>query len=112
MLRFLHGYLEESWNGFVKRGLIDDTSGVKFHQIYDTPDDRRFNRLARKNGPLYEIVRECARPFYIDRLQGGWWFLDYAYDPFVADVAAVRPLTHVLEILRAFHPSDYMLSPI
>lgn len=80
LLRFLHGYLEESWQGLVKRSLIDDTSGVKFHQNYDTPADRRFNQLARKNGPLYEIVRECSRPFYIDRLQGGWWFLNYAYD--------------------------------
>ena len=80
MLRFLHGYLEESWKGYVKRGLIDDTSGVKFHQSFDTPDERRFNQLARKNGPLYEIVRECSRPFYIDRLQGGSWFHNYSYD--------------------------------
>ena len=80
MLRFLHGYREESWEGFVRRGLIDNTSGVKFHQIYDTPAGRRFNQLAAKGGRLYEIVRECARPFYIDRLQGGWWFDRYPYD--------------------------------
>lgn len=80
MLRFLHGYLEESWPGLVRRGLIDDTSGVKFHQNYDTPDGQRFNRLAQKEGRLYQIVRECARPFYLDRLQGGWWFFTYPFD--------------------------------
>ena len=75
MLRFLHGYIPASWKGLVRHGMIDETSGVKFHQVFDTPDPMRFNVLAKEGGELYEIVRECHRPFYLDRLQGGWsWF--------------------------------------
>ena len=80
MLRFLHGYMEGQWKGLVLHGMIDDTSGIKFHQNSDTPANNRFNELAAKGGKLYEIVRGCSRPFYIDRLQGGWTFGKYDYD--------------------------------
>ena len=80
MLRFLHGYIPEMWPGLVRRGLIDDTSGIKFHQVMDTPDPLRFNHLAKEGGELYGIIRECNRPFYLDRLQGGWWFYEYDFD--------------------------------
>lgn len=80
MLRFLHGYIPDMWPGLVRRGLIDATSGIKFHQNFDTPDPLRFNTLAAEGGALYDIVRECHRPFYLDRLQGGWWFLPYEFD--------------------------------
>ena len=80
MLRFLHGYIPEMWPGLVRRGLIDDTSGIKFHQVIDTPEPLRFNSLAKEGGELYEIIRECNRPFYLDRLQGGWWFYEYDFD--------------------------------
>ena len=80
MLRFLHGYLPRQWDGLIKHGMIDDTSGVKFHQCFNTPQTDRFNVLASSGGRLFEIVRECSRPFYIDRLQGGWWIDLYPYD--------------------------------
>ena len=80
MLRFLHGYIPEMWPGLVRRGLIDDTSGIKFHQVMDTPDPLRFNHLAKEGGELHGIIRECNRPFYLDRLQGGWWFYEYDFD--------------------------------
>jgi len=72
--------MEQCWLGLVRRGLIDDSSGVKFHQSFYTPDDRRLNRLAAINSSLYEIIRECNRPFYLDRYQGGSIYYKYEYD--------------------------------
>lgn len=80
-MRFIHGYMPDCWDGLVRRGLIDDTSGVKIHHHYDVPPESRFNEIAREGGKLYETVRECARPVYCDRMQGGWWFLPYRFDP-------------------------------
>jgi|GEM_PF-380119 hypothetical protein len=80
-MRFIHGYMKDCWDGLVRRGLIDDTSGVKIHHHYDVPSENRFNEIAREGGKLFEIVRECARPIYCDRMQGGWWFLPYMFNP-------------------------------
>ena len=80
MFRFMHGYREEFWQGLELRGLIDDTSGVKFFQILKTPDARKFNEEAKVGGKLYQIIKECNRPFYIDRFQGGIIFNRYNYD--------------------------------
>ncbi len=80
MLRFLHGYMDNYWDGLIKHGMIDDTSGVKLHQHIDVPRSMCFNEYAKKGSALYETVRECSRPFYVDRLQGGWWYEKYDYD--------------------------------
>ena len=66
MLKFLHGYIDKFWQGLIKHGMIDDTSGLKFHQSSNTPDELRFNALAKKNGAVYQIIRECNRPFYLE----------------------------------------------
>ncbi|MBQ7921714.1 MAG: hypothetical protein IJ325_03935 [Clostridia bacterium] len=80
MFRFIHGYIKEQFTGLLKHGMFDETSGLKLHQIRHTPDELRFNVLARKDGELYSLVHENRRLFYVDRLQGGWWFLRYPYD--------------------------------
>lgn len=68
------------WEGLIRHGMIDDTSGVKLHQHIDVPAEKCFNSYAAPGMPLYEIVRECSRPFYVDRLQGGWWYKKYNWD--------------------------------
>ncbi len=80
MFHFIHGYRKEQFAGLVKHNMFDKTSGLKLHQIRHTPDELRFNVLARKDGELYSILKENRSLFYIDRLQGGWWFLSYPYD--------------------------------
>lgn len=80
MFRFIHGYIKEQFAGLVKHGMFDETSGLKLHQIRHTPDELRFNVLTRKDGELYNILKENCHLFYVDRLQGGWWFLRYNYD--------------------------------
>jgi hypothetical protein len=85
MLRFLHGYMAEDWDGLVLRGLIDETSGVKFHQSQSIPPELGFNEVAREGGRLYGIVRQANRPFYVDRLQGGSAYYRYSYDEALLD---------------------------
>ena len=80
MFRFMHGYREEFWPGLEIRGLIDDTSGVKLFQLLQTAEERKFNEIAKVGGKLYQIVKECNRPFYIDRFQGGMIYYQYKYD--------------------------------
>lgn len=77
---FIHGYMNGYWEGLILHGMIDNTSGVKLHQHIDVPADKCFNVYAAPGTPFYEIVRECSRPFYVDRLQGGWWYKKYDYD--------------------------------
>ena len=79
-MKFLHGYIKEQFAGLVKHGMINNTSGIKFHQHVFTPEELRFNNLAAKNTELYNIIKEHNRPFYIDRLQGGWWYYKYNFD--------------------------------
>jgi len=77
---FIHGYMDGYWEGLIRHGMIDNTSGIKLHQHIDVPEDKCFNVYAAPGTPLYETVRECSRPFYVDRLQGGWWYKKYDYD--------------------------------
>ncbi len=77
MFHYIHGYKPEYWPGLVKRGLIDDSSGLKMTQHGLTPPENTFNSLARAGGPLHAIVSEAKRTFYVDRLQGGAFFYPY-----------------------------------
>ncbi len=49
-------------------------------QCVYTPTDRKFNNLAKKDGVLYNIIKDTKCPLYIDRLLGGIFYDDYKYD--------------------------------
>lgn len=82
MFRFIHGYMPNSgyWNGLVKRGFITNKSGVKITQHAMSKPQEMFNAVAAVDTELYRIIKECNRPFYVDRLQGGTYFYEYDYD--------------------------------
>ena len=80
MLKFLHGYAPELWEGYKKHGLLREQDGIRFMQNFLTPDEFRFNKLAAKDGELYNLIKEENRPFYIDRLQGGAIIFEYDFD--------------------------------
>ena len=61
-------------------GLIDDSSGVKLTQGKYTDPRACFNTAAGRGGPLYDIIMEARRPFWIDRLQGGTYYHEYPFD--------------------------------
>ena len=90
MFSYLHCYLPETWDAQVRSGLVNDRAGVRFAESLDLEPEKKFNRLARIDGPLYPIVRDMKGPFYIDRLQGGCYFEGYPYD--MALVGAYRAL--------------------
>ena len=81
MFHYLHGYMPDYWPGLVKRGLIDDTSGLKLTQHGLTAPENTFNSIAAAGGRLHALIREVNRPFYIDRLQGGTFYYAYDFDP-------------------------------
>lgn len=80
MFTYFHCYLPETWDAQVKAGLINKNSGIKFSESIAIDDDLKFNNLAARNMPLYNILKESKLPFYIDRLQGGCYFENYPYD--------------------------------
>lgn len=85
MLKFLHGYAPELWEGYKKHGLLREQDGIRFMQNFLTPDEFRFNKLAAKDSELYNLIKEENRPFYIDRLQGGAIMYEYDYDEKLLD---------------------------
>ena len=87
MFHFIHGYIPGTyyWDGLVKRGLIDDSSGVKLIQHALTKPASCFNEAAIIGSPLFEVIREANRPFYLDRLQGGSYYYDYPFDSSLID---------------------------
>ena len=80
MFQFLHGYTPESWNGMVKNGLVGDHDGIRVCHCIMNKESDKFNAIARKDGPLYHILKERRCPFYIDRIQGGGYIHEYPYD--------------------------------
>lgn len=82
MFHFIHGYVpgEPYWDGLIKKGFIDDTSGVKLVQHAPTKPSSCFNEAAAIGTPLFEIIREANRPFYLDRLQGGSYYYAYPFE--------------------------------
>lgn len=82
MFHFVHTYIPQTnfWDGLIKRGLINDASGVKMIQCDTIAPEHRFNVLASPGGRLHEIIQEANRPFFVDRLQGGTFLYPYQYD--------------------------------
>ena len=85
MFVFFHGYSPDTWDKMLATGLVGDNDGIRFQQSLDLPEELKFNRLARKGGELYNIIKERNCPFYIDRLQGGCYIDEYVYDQDLLD---------------------------
>lgn len=49
-------------------------------QTATLPEELKFNNLAAKGSPFYNMMLENRLPMYIDRLQGGVVFEDYKFD--------------------------------
>ena len=79
-LTYLHCYADDLWEGYEKNGLLRENFGIRFPQSIHLPEELMFNELAKKDGKLYNYVKEHRCAFYIDRLQGGSVFQNYEYD--------------------------------
>ena len=91
MFSYLHCYLPETWDAQVRAGLVNDRAGIRFAQSIDIEPEKKFNRLARKGGMLWQTVSAMKGPFYIDRLQGGCYLEEYPYDKALTDLYRALP---------------------
>ncbi len=79
MLKFIHVYTEESFQGLFEKGLWREGDGLKLMHKNYLPKERSFNEIAKVGGLLFSRLKELNCPFYIDRFQGGIPF-PYSYD--------------------------------
>ncbi len=81
MLRFIHTYTEESFEGLFLQGLWREGDGLKLMHKNYLPADRQFNKIAAPGSLLYQRLQQLNCYFYIDRLLGGIEFpYKYTYD--------------------------------
>lgn len=80
MFSFLHGYLPGVWEAQVRHGLVRPGDGIRVCHNIMLKEDMKFNAIARKDGPLWNIAKDLGGPFYVDRLQGGCYIDNYVYD--------------------------------
>ncbi len=70
-MTWIHNYNPRYVRGLKERGMLRRGDGLKITQHFATPEEMRFNTVARRGGALYGLVKETAGCFYVDRLQGG-----------------------------------------
>lgn len=80
MFSYIHSYHPATIKEHIKSGLLRKQDGLKLNQTKLSSPQNKFNVLAAKNSELYNIVKERNCYFYVDRLQGGTYIDDYAYD--------------------------------
>ncbi|MDY2879882.1 MAG: hypothetical protein SOT34_02965, partial [Candidatus Borkfalkiaceae bacterium] len=62
MFTYLHSYHPDTWDAQEKVGLVRKQDGIKFNESLGLEEQYKFNKLAAKNGKLYNILKErkCA----------------------------------------------------
>lgn len=80
MFVYMYSYHPDTWEGYVKNGLIGKNSGLRVSNSVGLEANMKFNELAKKGGALYNLIKELDGPMYMDRLQGGIAFHEYDYD--------------------------------
>lgn len=80
MFTYFHCYMPETWDAQLKAGFIDKTSGIRFAQSLMLSEGRKFNNLAKRDGILWNIIKENKYSLYIDRLQGGCYYEGYDFN--------------------------------
>ncbi len=79
-MKFFHVYNDWHIKGLEKNNLINEDTGFKIQHVFSMPGELKFNKLAAKGGKLHSIIKENKIPFYVDRLQGGITYHEYAFD--------------------------------
>lgn len=79
-MKFFHVYNERSFKGLEVNNLLNKDSGIKIQHIFRLPNEIKFNELAKKDGKLYNMIKENNYPFYVDRIAGGTTYHDYKFD--------------------------------
>lgn len=77
---FIHNFAPKYTAKLIELGIAKKGDGFKITQHYATPEELKFNNIAKVDGELYNTVKELGSCFYIDRLQGGTFYSEYPYD--------------------------------
>lgn len=81
-MRYYHTYMPEIWDGMIKNGFIDKDAGIRLNLNWRHLKSKRdFNNIAKKDGELYNIIKDSGLGFYVDRIQGGVEFFEYTPSP-------------------------------
>lgn len=80
MFTYIHCYMPQTFDAYVKKGFFGKNDGVKIHQIISLNDSKKFNMMAAKGSVLHSIIKNLNCFFYVDRLQGGCFYEDYPFD--------------------------------
>lgn len=75
----IHNYSPIYTKKLFELGMAKKGDGFKITQAFTTKPEMLFNAVAQPGGELYELVKNNASCFYIDRLQGGVYFFDYTF---------------------------------
>ncbi len=79
-MKIFHVYEPDHFEGLIKNNLLNEDSGLKVQHIFTLPNTKKFNKLAAKGSPLYELIQKERYPLYIDRLTGGVKYHPYSFD--------------------------------
>ncbi|MCC6694839.1 MAG: hypothetical protein IT365_04315 [Candidatus Hydrogenedentes bacterium] len=79
---FLHTYESTGryWAGLQRSGLLRTGTGIRLVNSPFGTDDRRFNTVARRDGPLHAILEATPAYFIVDRVAGGSPYNAYPFD--------------------------------
>ncbi|GEM_PF-1080405 len=77
----IHNYSPIYTKKLIELGMAKKGDGFKITQHFCTKPEMLFNVVAQPGGELYDIVKNYASCFYVDRLQGGTYFSDYPFSP-------------------------------
>lgn len=79
-MKFFHVYNEECFKGLEKNGFINKDTGFKIQHDFPMPNHLKFNEFAKKDGKLYNLIKDGSFPFYVDRIAGGTVYHKYDFD--------------------------------
>ncbi|MBP3332713.1 MAG: hypothetical protein J6M35_01560 [Clostridia bacterium] len=84
----IHAYFKEYTDRLLESGIAQKGDGFKINQMYRAPEELKFNIIAKKGGAFFNLVKDCASCFYVDRLQGGVFYSRYDFSKDLIDTYA------------------------
>lgn len=85
-MRLIHSYFPDYTDRLFEYGIAQKGDGFKINQHYKTPEDKKFNEIAKEGGAFYSLVKENASCIYVDRLQGGTFYSEYKFSKELIDL--------------------------
>ena len=62
-MKILVAYRPDYVKALIRNGMISDLTGFRVTMNCRVPEEMKFNRIAERDGELYELVRRQGNPF-------------------------------------------------